>query len=185
MNAVPQQEVGTLQSFDTEAAAVDFVVNCLWPFCKIIEREPVFKNGLRPDLGIRLSALPHIPLCVEIKKFTNGKINPLPEAIAQASDYARMTEHAAFIAPLVGRSVTRFTWQSSPVGAALLVAGQFNVGGIYFSPQDTRYGGMILAGVGIAQFSVDSYGDPCTTLHSQAEHMIKMKVRSGSQAWRS
>jgi hypothetical protein len=176
---------GTVMPFDTEAAAVDFVVGELTPFCRSIKREPEFPNGLRPDLGIRLAALPDIPIAIEVKSFVLGKISPAPEAIAQASTYAELTGYAAFIAPLSGSGPMRFTWNQSAIGAALLVAGQFNVGGLYFSNSTGyRAGGLMLSGVQIAFFSYTDHGDPHTRLHDNAAHLLKAKQRSGSSAWR-
>lgn len=180
-----QLSPGSLMPFETEAEAVDYVVACLRPFCKSIKREPEFTNGLRPDLGVRFSALPDMPICIEVKKFWAGKITPLPEAIAQASSYAELTGNAAFVAPLIGSGMMKFSWNCSDIGSALLVAGQFNVGALYFHPKREGHGGLLLAGVAVAQFSLDAYGDPHTRLHDQARHLLKTKQRSGSQAWRS
>jgi hypothetical protein len=177
-------DTGGVLPFAKESDAVDFVVSALTPFCASIRREPEFPNGLRPDLGIRLKALPHIPIAIEVKKFSEGGISPLPEAIAQASHYADLTGYAAFIAPLAGRSVTRFTWNRSAIGAALLVAGQFNVGGLYFANSEHCVGGLMLSGVQIAFFSFTEHGDPHTRLHSEAAHLLRAKQRHGSAAWR-
>jgi hypothetical protein len=178
-------DTGGVLPFAKESDAVDFVVSALTPFCASIRREPEFPNGLRPDLGIRLKALPHIPIAIEVKAFSEAKITPLPDAIAQASHYAELTGYAAFVAPLAGRSVTRFTWNRSAIGAALLVGGQFNVGGLYFSNADGyKAGGLMLSGAQIAFFSYDQYGDPHTRLHDEAEHLLRAKQRHGSAAWR-
>ena len=185
LRTFPPVEQGNVLPFETEAAAVDFVVERLRPFCASIKREPEFPNGLRPDLGIRLAALPDIPLAIEVKCFTAGQIKPLPDAIAQASCYAELTGYAAFIAPLSGRSLTRFQWNCSSIGSALLVAGQFNVGGLYFANDKVVAGGLMLSGVQVAFFSYTEHGDPHTRLHEEAAHLLKAKHRSGSAAWRA
>jgi hypothetical protein len=185
LSALPINDSGNIMPFPREADAVEFVVAQLNPFCRSITREPEFPNGLRPDLGVRLAALPKIPLAVEVKCFGEGQISPLPDAIGQASSYAELTGYAAFVAPLAGRSCTRFTWNRSAVGAALLVAGQFNVGGLYFANDATVVGGLMLAGVQVAFFSYTPHGDPHTRLHEHAAHLLRAKQRSGSAAWRS
>lgn len=179
-------DLGTLMPFAVETEAVAFVVRRLTPFCESIKLEPRFSNGLRPDIGVRLKSLPTIPLCIEVKAFTQSGISPLPEAIAQASTYADLTGYAAFVAPLSGKSVSRFAWSRSVIGSAILVGGQFNVGGLYFtnSEKNGGIGGMILAGVQVAFFYFDAYGDPSTKLHSEAAHLLRAKQRSGSTAWR-
>lgn len=185
MSAVTPLDTGTVLPFKVEAEAVQFVVKTMQPFCRSIVVEPEFPNGLRPDIGLRLSALPDIPIAIEVKSFTADKISPLPEAIAQAHHYSEMTGYAAFIAPLAGRSVTRFTWNRSAIGAALLVAGQFNVGGLYFANSDEyTIGGLMLSGVQIAFFSFTEYGDPHTRLHGEAAHLLRAKQRHGSASWR-
>lgn len=179
-------ELGCLMPFKVETDAVAFVVRRLSPFLKNHKLEPRLRNGLRPDIGIRLKSLPEIPICIEVKAFRQGGISPLPEAIAQASTYADTTKYAAFVAPLVGAHMDRFIWNRSVIGAAILVGGQFNVGGLYFSSSEKNGGiaGMILGGAQVAFFSFDAAGDPCTRLHSEATHLLRAKQRSGSTAWR-
>lgn len=178
---------GALLPFGTEAAAVDYIAKALEPFCHSLRREPQFPNGLRPDIGIRLKALPEIPIAIEVKKFAHGSITPFPAAIAQASTYADHTGYAAFVAPLSGATRTRFEWNSCIVGPALLVAGQFNVGALYFfgGVQLDWRAGFILSGVQIAYLSYSEFGEPDTKLHDQAAHILKAKKRFGSLAKRS
>jgi hypothetical protein len=178
---------GTLLPFETETEAVDYISAVLRPFCHTIKPEPEFSNGLRADLGIRLNALPEIPIVLEVKKFTHGNISPLPAAIAQASSYADLTGYAAFVAPLSGSSVTKFCWTMGFVGPALLVAGQFNVGALYFFGDSKRpwRAGFILSGIQVACLSYLPSGEANTTLHYQAAHLLKAKKRSGSSARRS
>jgi hypothetical protein len=178
--------------FGNEERAEQYVFDSLAPYCEKIERQVRFKNGQRPDIGFRLKALPQVPLLVECKNFKAGKglISTLVEAIAQASSYAELTRKAVFIAPLFGQGITQLDWIHSPVGIALLVAAHFNVGVLLFTPPKPRYptdgiGSLLLGGQAIATLTIDEYGDPHTTLHSNAEHLLKFKSRFGSLSSRT
>lgn len=182
----PQESVIT---FDSEAQAEEFVADALKPFAKIT-RQPKLANGLRPDLGVRLFSLPDVPLSVEVKCFgTDGGIaSTVCDAIAQAHSYAQTIGFASFVAPLRGHGSTQFDWQRSSVGAMVLTAGEFSVGGLHFAgiaaDRYRRVGGMLLGGVQVAFFSFTDWGDPHTRLHSNAVHLLKYKNRLGSKSWR-
>lgn len=186
-------EVGaSFMPFDSEAEAEDFVISAIRPFCRTIVRQPVFKNGLRPDIGIKLAALPKLPLVIECKRFRSdiGGFSELCSAVAQASTYSELTRMASFVAPIRAANASQLTWSRGPIGAAMLLAGQFNVGALTFTAPNDRFrgeriGALILAGAVIATFSINKYGDPDTTLHSNAEGLLSLKSRSGSQTWRT
>ncbi len=177
------------RGFDDETQSEQFVFDCMFPFCEKIRRQVTFKNSMRPDIGFRLKALPHIPLLLEIKNFRAGAglISIFCDAVAQASSYAELTEHAVFIAPLFASGPMHLDWLHSSLGIALLVAGKFNVGALLFTPrlstaraQPDRIGSLLLGGQVIATFTVDGFGNPCTTLHSNAAHLLKQKSQFGA-----
>lgn len=179
-----------LMSFPSEAEAESFVATNLAPFCKSLVRQPVLKNGMIPDIGFRLSALPSIPLVLEIKRFEDTRIVPLPEAIAQAAQYARFLKTVAFVGPIVSPTCSAMSanWIQSPaLGASLLVGGEFNVGAIHFAeaPKLTGCFSLQYAGANIAFCSFNEHGDPCTRLHPNAAHLLKHKERYGSLKWRA
>ena len=181
----PRESVIT---FDSEAQAEDFVAEALAPFANVV-RQPKLANGLRPDLGIRLFSLPDIPLAVEIKGFCDDGIgSTMCDAIAQAHSYAQTIGNAAFVAPLRGTGPMALDWQRNSIGAMLLAAGEFSVGGLYLAgiakDRYRRAGGLLLGGVQVAFFSFTEWGDPHTRLHSQAAHLLKYKNRLGSKSWR-
>lgn len=181
----PRESVLT---FDSESAAEEFVADALKPFAKVT-RQPRLDNGLRPDIGMRLLALPEIPLTVEIKQFgPEGIGSTMCDAIAQAHSYAQTIGYASFVSPLSGKGPTSLDWQRSSVGAMLLAAGEFSVGGLYFAgiaaDRYRRVGGLVLGGVQVAFFSFNQWGDPETRLHSNAVHLLKYKNRAGSKSWR-
>lgn len=176
------------QSFEDEPQAEQFVYDSLKPFCKKIERQVLFpSSGLRPDIGFRLMALPEIPLLAEVKNFVVGKglASVFCDAIAQASSYSELTHRAVFIAPLFANGVMELDWLHSPIGWAILIAAEFNVGVLAFTPKNPRYptnriGGLLLGGQAVATFTMTQYGEPATTLHSNAAHLLKFKERFGS-----
>jgi hypothetical protein len=173
-------------AFADELAAELFVFERLSPYCEKIHRQVDFKNGLRPDIGFRLKALPAIPLLLEVNfRAGSGLISTFCDAIAQGSSYAELTGHAVFIGPLIARGPMQLDWIHSSIGIALLLVGEFNVGALLFAPANPRYptdriGSLLLGGQAIATFTVNVHGDPCTTLHSNAERLLKRKTRFGS-----
>lgn len=175
-----------VHGFEEEAEAQKFVAERLEPFCSVLEQEPVFSNGLRPDIGFRLKSLPDIPMTVEIKAFGSGVGGQMAAAIAQAASYSELTNTPSFVAALKANGPSHLAWHSCPLGAMLLAGGQFNVGGLYFTTgkDKTKIGGLVLSGVQVAMFSFDGYGSPHTTLHPKAEHLLKRKHRAGSSSWR-
>lgn len=177
---------GGLLPFPTEADAVEYTVRRLSPYCYDLKQEVRIGNGLRPDLVIRLSALPDIQFPIELKQFTQNGIAPFPEAVRQAASYGKAMRTTGFVGPLAGRGSSDFNWFCSSIGTGLLIAGQFCVGGLYFAHdryRDEPTGGLLLAGVNIARFTRE-YGKPKTYLHSNAEHLLKFKFGKGSQSWR-
>lgn len=178
---------GGLMPFPTEAEAVDYIRARLTPYCRKLTPEAPIGNGLRPDFVARFHGLERVPLAIEVKQFTANGIAPFPEAIRQAASYAHQLDAPAFIAPLAGRGATRFEWQRSPIGAGLLIAGQFAVGGLYFAHEryrDRPTGGLLLAGVQVASFSLGETSEPEVRWHSQAEHLLRLKHGHGSKSWR-
>jgi hypothetical protein len=173
--------------FGSEKEAVAYVHRRIAPYCKSITPEVRLKSGRRPDFGIRLAAIPDMPIVVECKHFRPGSFNPLPECIAQASDYANELKVKGFVAPIQARGVSKFGWQWSPIGAALLVGQEINVGALYFCEEReglSDVGGLILGGQSVARFHVNRWGDPETTLAPNARLLLTYKNRAGSQAWR-
>lgn len=179
---------GGLLPFQTEALASEYVHRRLEPFCRKLTAEPDIGDGLRPDFVARLIGIPDFKLAIELKRFTAGSIWPFPEAIRQASSYANHLGTAAFVGPLAGKGASKFSWQTSTLGTALLIAGQFGVGALYFAHEryrDRPVGGLILAGVQVAHFSLNENGEPEVRLHSDAQHLLKLKLGHGSASWRS
>jgi len=178
---------GGLMPFPSEAAAVEYTVQRITPWCAKVTREPPIGNGLRPDLVIRLKVLPMLPIAVELKQFREHGVSPFPDAVRQAASYAKQLGTAAFVAPLAGRGATKFEWNVSRIGSGLLIAGQFGVGGLYFAHEryrDRPCGGLLLAGAQVAHFSRNENGEPETRLNSNAEHLLKLKQGHGSRSWR-
>lgn len=178
---------GGLMPFDSEAAAVEYVVRRLTPFCRKLTREARIGNGLRPDLVVRLHGMLDAPLAIEVKQFAPTGCAPFPEAIRQAASYAKQLERPAFIAPLAGKGAMKFQWNLSPIGSGLLVAGQFGVGGVYFAHEryrDNPVGGFLLAGVQVASLRVSPVGEPVVEWRRDAAHLLKLKQAHGSQSWR-
>ncbi|MGC8537153.1 MAG: hypothetical protein ACP5QR_16820 [Rhizomicrobium sp.] len=178
---------GGLMPFDSEVEAVEYVVRRLKPFCRKLTPEADIGGGLRPDLVARFHGMLDMPLAIEVKRFIAGSCKPFPEAVRQAASYAERLKHAAFVAPLAGRGALRFQWNLSPMGSGLLVAGQFSVGGIYFSHErymDDPVGGLLLAGQQIASLKIGVDGEPAVDWHFNAAHMLKFKHGHGSQSWR-
>jgi hypothetical protein len=177
---------GSLLPFPSEAEAIAYIRRRIAPFCKKLTPEASIGNGLRPDLVARFFGQEQFPLAIEAKQFEVGKIVPFPEAIRQAASYAKQLETAAFIAPLAGKGRTKFEWAYSPIGAGLLVAGQFGVGGLYFAHErygDDPVGGLLLAGQQVATFAIRG-GVPDVQWHSNAAHLLRYKNGHGSQSWR-
>jgi hypothetical protein len=168
------------QEFDTEEAAADFVESYLAPFCRSLVREPVLKNGLRPDIGFRLSHdhLKAFPLVVEVKKFRNGNVSELVAAVRQAHSYTAVTGHIAVVGPIEARGPTHLAWYGSPIGAIGLVAAQFSVGYLYVDRD--RSGGIFIGGQSAVRFDADG----TLTVHSNAETLLRRKQFSGSATWR-
>jgi hypothetical protein len=164
----------------------------LLPYCHAIHREPQFKNRLRPDIGFRLKVLPKIPLLIECKNFVagNGLMSNLCDGIAQASNYAEMhRKHPAFVGPLFAQGPTQLEWLRNPLGAMLLLAAEFNVGIVFFTPENAKYrdkvGTLLLGGQAIATFTINQHGDPDTRLHSDHLRLLTFKERAGSQTLRN
>jgi hypothetical protein len=162
-----------------EEKALAFVIEKIRPFCATLvhgEKCEFKSNGLRPDLMLRLTALPEIWLAVEVKRF-DSSFSDLPAAIAQAASYAETTRSAAFVAPLAAKNATALAWHQGPVGAALLVAGQFNVGALCFSEHQAM---LTLSGVVVAYL----HDGGQTQLHPNAARLLEFKTRFGSSAKR-
>lgn len=168
------------QEFDTEDAAVVYVKTYLQPFCCSLVREPVLKNGLRPDIGFRLdhAQLKNFPLVVEVKKFRSGGIAELAAAVRQAYSYTAVTGHIAVVGPIEARGPTHLAWYESPIGAIGLVAAQFSVGYLYVDRD--RSGGIFIGGQAAVRFGADGR----LTVHSNAETLLRRKQFSGSATWR-
>lgn len=166
-----------LLPFETEAEAVDYTHALLEPHCSSIKREPVFGNGLRPDLGFRLACAPHLPLVVECKKFADGEVSALVQAIRQAYSYTKETGHVALIAPIEARGPMDLSWYDSPLGAIGLLAAQFSVGYLFAHPRSG--GGIFIGGQCAVRFNRDG-----ATLHSNAQRLLTRKHFSGSTTWR-
>jgi len=173
--------------FASEAEAVRLCVDALRPFCSRIVVEPTLANGIRPDIGFRLKALPEIPLVLETKPFgTESFGSLLAEGIAQASDYAAALKTKAFVGPLYGKQAKDMHWADSAAGAMLLLAAQFNVGGFLTRGDGAeRISILLLAQAPVATMTFDRYGDPACRLHSSAAHLLKYKERAGSASWRT
>lgn len=178
---------GWLMPFPTEADAVEYVVRRLTPYCTRIVREPEIGEGLRPDLGVRISGLPDVPIAIELKRFTANTVWPFAEAVRQAASYARRLNWAVFIGPLAGKGASKFDWKMSRLGTPLLIAGQFGVGGLYFAHEryrDRPCGGLLLAGAQIASFKRNENGEPEVEIKSDAVHLLTLKHGHGSKSWR-
>jgi hypothetical protein len=149
--------------------------------------EPRLENGVRPDIGFRLKALPDFRLVLEVKPFGAESFGAmLAEGIAQASDYARALKTKGFVGPLYGKQASDMHWADNAAGAMLLLAAQFNVGGILTCGEGVnRISVLLLAQAPIATMTFDRYGDPACRLHSSAAHLLKHKERMGSASWRT
>ena len=189
---MPQQRIvehpdnGWLMPFPSEAEAVEYVARRIRPFCSVFTQERPLASGLRPDIGVRFRGM-NIPIAIEVKQFPESGVVPFPEAIRQAADYARELGTAAFVAPLAGKGALQFQWNASLIGTGLLVGGQFGVGGLYFAHEryrDRPVGGLLLAGQTVAKFSRDENGEPRIEWHSNAPHLLKLKLGRGSASWR-
>lgn len=184
-------EAASFIAFPAEEDAEEFVVETMRPYCKSIVRQPRFKNGMRPDIGMRLLALPELPFVVETKRFTNDTcgFSAFVDGIAQASSYGTCCGTVSFIAPIRARNATQLGWFASPIGAAMLLAGQFNVGTLTFVRAGDKFarntvGALHLAGCVLATFLRNEYGDPETILHKDAARLLTLKSRVGSKTWR-
>ena len=175
--------------FETEAAAVDYVIARLRPFCAAIAREYELPSGNRIDIGIRLKALPDVRLAIELKKFGTG-ITPLPESIPQAWSYAQELGTACFVGPVRAAGTTsHLGWMNGPLGCVALVAHHFSVGLLYladgtYAERHGVIGGLFMGQSNVARFSINAHGDPETQLHSQAATLLTCKLFNGSQATR-
>lgn len=168
------------QEFETEEIAADYVESYLRPYCRSLVREPVLKNGLRPDLGFRLAddRLESLPLVVEIKKFRNGNVSELVSAVRQAYSYTQVTGHIAVVGPIEARNPSQLAWYQSPIGSIGLIAAQFSVGYLYIDRD--RSGGIFIGGQAAVRFCQDS----SLHIHSNAETLLRRKQFSGSATWR-
>lgn len=170
-----------LLPFETEAAAISYIKLRLGPFCQWIQEEVDHPTGLRIDLGLRLLALPDLLIPIEVKPFEGGRIVPLPDAIAQASSYADVFHCLAFVGPFRASGARNFVWFNGPVGGAMLVAAEFNVGALYFA----REGDRIVGGLTYAEHPVATFlADGTTKLHRNIKQLLKPKNRWGSKSWR-
>lgn len=166
-----------LLSFQSETAAISHVADFLRPHCASLVIEPVFANGLRPDIGFRLKVAPDVALVVECKKFGDNEISALGSAIRQAYSYTNVTNRIALIAPIEARGPSHLTWQTSAIGAIGILASQFSVGYLYEHPGGG--GGIYIGGQAAVRFSGDQ-----ATLHPKADILLTRKQFCGSTTWR-
>lgn len=185
MTAAPQT-----MAFTRESDAVDFVVESLSPFCTRIVREPELKNGMRPDIGLRLRALPDVSLAIECKQFDGeAQLRGLTDGIAQASQYAAQMHFqgmkgVSFIAPFSARGALAFHTDSRVAGA-MLVAGQLSVGALAFSGTARgKVATFVIGGQAAATLTYDDHGAPSCRLHTNAPQLLTYKNRWGSTTWR-
>lgn len=179
------QETGA--EFHDEAAAERWTIERLFPYCSdILPQRPLRESGLKPDLTARLHDLQDRWFLIEIKRFFSDRLVPLPEAIAQAADYAHQAQAPCFVGPLFHRGWTE--WTENPRAVAAIVASHFSVGVLNFAhwpnPQQ-HVGGLLLGGVWVARFGKDRSGRPTTELHRDARHLMQFKQRRGSVARRA
>jgi hypothetical protein len=170
-----------LMPFPTQAQAIAYMKPRLAPFCRVIQDEVDHPSGMQVDLGLRLIAFPDILIPIEVKPFEEGRIVPLPDAIAQASSYAEIFDCIAVVGPFCAQGARNFVWHTGSLGSAMLVAAQFNVGSLYFAPN----GGRIAAGLAYAENPVATFlADGTTKLHPNIKQLLKPKNRWGSKSWR-
>lgn len=186
MGAVPDLSyVQHAMPFDGEREAQRFCVEVLRPFCCSLKTQPRLKNGVRPDIGFRLAVLPNLPLVLEVKNFReDGFGSTLGEAIAQASDYARVLETKAFVGPLAGM-LPGTHWAHSSVSVAGMLADHFNVGLLLVQDDGRdRIAVLRLAQAVLVTMTFNQWGDPVCKLGYNAERLLAYKHRVGSAAWR-
>jgi len=177
-------------TFKTEKEAENCLAKLIAPYCAVLKRQVILANGLKPDIGFRLKVFPDIPLTVEVKNFEpgNGLMSTLVDAIAQANDYSRFLKTPSFIGPIYANGAMELEWTRNVIGSALLVASEFNVGVVMLTPEGSQHrdkiGSLLLGNQVIATFTRDQYGDPVTTLHANARHLLKLKTRTGSATTR-
>jgi hypothetical protein len=175
--------VETMQ-FPTEADAVEFCAQRLRPFAAAIVAEPDL-GGCRPDLGVRLRAMPDVPIGIEVKRFDRpNQIRTLSDGIFQANTYAKRLGTAAFLAPFLARGSMEFH-ENARVAGAMLVAGQASVGALAFHPTDAQLMTLVIGGQTVATLGFNDWGDPFTRLHPKARTFLTYKHREGSQTWRA
>lgn len=173
------------EDFADEAQVQRWTVDRLAPFCSdIIENRPLRGTNLQPDLTVRLHELPDCWFLIEIKRFSVARLSPLPEAIAQAVDYARRAGAPCFVGPLYHRGWTE--WSSNPRAVAAIVASHFSVGILNFSWPNTfgGVGGLFLGNTWVAEFRRGKDGGAVTRLHEDAANLMRYKNRRGSQVMR-
>lgn len=179
----PRMSANALMSFATEDLARAYCVAQLRPFCSSLVAEEWIAHDLRVDLMIRLKGLEDVALPIETKAY-DVQISNFVDSVAQCASYGKHLRAAAFTAPLHARGPTDLGWQNTLIGTALLLAGEFNVGALYFTQdkRNSKVGGLILGGVQIAKLLREPPGT--VELHPNARRMLQYKYRRGSRTWR-